>query len=154
HRALEAVPVGASKPLGNHDVEVLAEGLGGGEAEELLGGGIPEPDRARGIGTDDGIGELREDRLGRDGRIRRGGGWGVVHAQSCPCPASSRRTATGRGSSRAVAGPRVGRKSTGTRSARVCWSRLSKYACSAPAKSDLRRHEAPSVQFVIDRKST
>ena len=51
----------APQPLGNDDVEALADGLGGRKAEQALGTAVPQPDQAVAIRENDRVGRALAD---------------------------------------------------------------------------------------------
>ena len=52
HHMTEAGPVAGALRFGDDEVERLADGFGGGVAEQVLGAGVPEPDDAVAVGED------------------------------------------------------------------------------------------------------
>jgi len=66
HRGIEPSPVGGAQFFRDDQVEALADGFAGGEAEEALGGGVPDADDALLVGVDQRIAGLLQDVFGSD----------------------------------------------------------------------------------------
>src|SRR5574337_1728472 len=65
---VEAAPMGGAQVLGNDEVEALAEGLGGGVAEQGGGGLVPPRDDALPVRVDEGVSRLVEDQFAQGGQ--------------------------------------------------------------------------------------